>query len=232
MSKGGQDESVTYHMAARSNADWVTDLSEATGEGLSAALLDLQDYLLRATLMYLSQHRRELTLWSEADVRKLAEDCTQEALLEIRAQLNTFRGEAKFTTWAYRFAINRAASELRRQRYRNVSLDWLKDDAPTIFQKMLTQGPLTEPVEPEHFVEQHAYLQLLADILATELNDRQRLAVIGVHWQGRSMEEVAAVLGLTRNALYKLLHDARKRIKAGLAAHYLTESDILAAFED
>jgi RNA polymerase sigma-70 factor (ECF subfamily) len=146
--------------------------------------------------------------------------------------LGTFRGEAKFTTWAYRFAINQAASELRRQRYRNVSLNWLTDEVPSLFQHMLSQGTLVEPVEPEQLAEQHAYLRLLDSILATALTDRQRLAIVGVHWQGRSMEEVAAMLGLSRNALYKLLHDARKRIKAALAAHYLTEGDILAAFEE
>ena len=219
-------------MAARSNADWVAALSEGEGEALSLALQDLRDFLVRATLVYLSQHRSELTLWSQADILQLAEDCAQEALLEIRSQLGTFRGEAKFTTWAYRFAINRAASELRRQRYRNVSLDWLHEDVPSLLQKMVTQGTVAEPVEPEHLVEQHAYLELLTNIISTELNDRQRMAIIGVHWQGRSMEEVAAVLGVTRNALYKLLHDARKRIKARLAAHYLTEGDILAAFEE
>ena len=218
-------------MAARSNADWVGALSEAEGETLSQALQDLRGFLVRASLVYLSQHRSELALWSQADILQLAEDCAQEALLEIRAQLTTFRGEAKFTTWAYRFVINRAASELRRQRYRNVSLDWLNDEVPSLLQKMVTVGTRAEPVEPEHLVEQQAYLQLLTNIISTELSDRQRLAVIGVHWEGRSMEEVAAVLGLTRNALYKLLHDARKRIKAKLAEHYLTEGDILAAFE-
>ncbi len=219
-------------MAARSNADWVGALSEAEGETLSQALQDLRGFLVRAALVYLSQHRSELALWSQTDILQLAEDCAQEALLEIRSQLKTFRGEAKFTTWAYRFVINRAASELRRQRYRNVSLDWLNEDVPSLLQKMVTLGTRAEPAEPEHLVEQHAYLQLLTNIISTELSDRQRLAVIGVHWQGRSMEEVAAVLGLSRNALYKLLHDARKRIKAKLAEHYLTEGDILAAFEE
>jgi len=219
-------------MAARSNADWVEALSEAEGETLSQALQDLRGFLVRATLVYLTQHRSELALWSQADILQLAEDCAQDALLEIRAQISTFRGEAKFTTWAYRFVINRAASELRRQRYRNVSLDWLNDDVPSLLQKMVTLGTRAEPVEPEHLVEQQAYLQLLANIISAELSDRQRLAVIGVLWEGRSMEEVAAVLGLTRNALYKLLHDARKRIKAKLAEHYLTEGDILAAFEE
>ena len=58
------------------------------------------------------------------------------------------------------------------------------------------------------------------------------LALLAVYWQGRSMDEIADVLGLTRNALYKLLYDARRRLKAALSARHLSVGDILAAFED
>jgi RNA polymerase sigma-70 factor (ECF subfamily) len=64
------------------------------------------------------------------------------------------------------------------------------------------------------------------------LNERQRTALLAVYGQGHSMDEVARALGMTRNALYKLLHDARQRVKARLAARHLSESDILSAFED
>jgi RNA polymerase sigma-70 factor (ECF subfamily) len=80
--------------------------------------------------------------------------------------------------------------------------------------------------------ERRQYLTLLRDIIERGLNERQRAAIVGVHIQGLSMDEVAAALGLNRNALYKLLHDARKRIKARLQAQHLTEGDILAAFQD
>jgi DNA-directed RNA polymerase specialized sigma24 family protein len=86
---------------------------------------------------------------------------------------------------------------------------------PSLLQKMLAQGTLTEPVEPEHSVEQQAYLQLLADLMAPALTDRQRRAIIGVHWQGRSMKEVTVVLGLNRNTLHKLLHDGPPAPKGG-----------------
>ena len=149
--------------------------------------------------------------------------------MEIRDNLNTFRGEAKFTTWACQIVINRAASELRRRRYSDFSLDSLRESEPAVFQSLTADK---EKAEPEHVAERRSYLALLRQIVETELGERQRAAIIGVHWQGRSMEEVADALGLTRNALYKLLHDARKSIRDQLTARHLTQGDILAAFED
>jgi RNA polymerase sigma-70 factor (ECF subfamily) len=216
-------------MSSRSNAEWLRALSEGPGEAQSEALQDLHDFLLRATLVYLSLHRSEVAGWSRPDVRNLAEDLAQDSLLEIRASLSSFKGESKFTTWAYRFAINRAASELRRRQYRDVSLDQLREQEPLIFRALLLEQ---ETVEPERMAERRHYLDLLSGIIATELNERQRAAMVGVYVQGLPMEAVAGALDLNRNALYKLLHDARKRIKARLQAQHLTEGDILAVFED
>ncbi len=217
-------------MATRSNEDWLRALSEKPGEAQAEALQDLRDFLLRAVLVYLSLHRSDLAGWSRQDLRDLAEDLAQEALIEIRGSLTDFRGESKFTTWAYRFVINRAASELRRRRYQNQSLDQMREEEPVnVFQAIISDQ---EKIDPEQLAEQRDYLSLLRQIVETELSERQRKAMIAVHWQGRSMDEVAETLGLTRNALYKLLHDARKRIKARLRSRHLSEGDILAAFQD
>jgi RNA polymerase sigma-70 factor (ECF subfamily) len=95
-------------------------------------------------------------------------------VLEITRSLKSFRGESKFTTWAYRFVINRAVSELRRQRYRNVSLDQLREEQRTgLFQAVITDR---EKIEPEQLADQRYYLNLLRDIIDTELNERQRTA--------------------------------------------------------
>ena len=217
-------------MAERTNEEWRWALAEPAGEAQTEALEDLRDFLMRAVLVYLAQRRSELMEWSRQDIHELAEDLSQEALVEIRENLSSFRGESKFTTWAYRFVINRAASELRRQRYQNISLDRLQEESLSfLFQTLVSEG---EKVEPEQLTERRYYLRLLQEIVQTELNERQRQALLAVHWQGRSMDEAADALGLTRNALYKLLHDARRRLKAALYARHLSVGDILAAFED
>lgn len=218
-------------MVNRSNEDWLQTFSEQHGEAYAEALQDLRDFLLRAVLVYLSLHRSDLAAWSRQAVRDLAEDLAQEALMDIRANLTSFRGESKFTTWAYRFVINRAASELRRQHYQNLSFERLHEEEPTFFQDILSRRE-TRQVDPEQLAEQRYYLRLLREIVETELSERQRTAMIAVHWQGRSLDEVAASLGLNRNALYKLLHDARKRLLAGLLARHLSKGDILAAFQE
>ncbi len=216
-------------MFSRSNEDWLWALNEPPGEAQNEALEELHDFLLRAVLVYLSQNRGELAEWGREAVRDLAEDLAQESLLEIRDNLGTFRGESKFTTWACRIVINRAASELRRRRYSDFSLDSLREAEPAVFQSLLADH---ETAEPEHLAEQRSYLALLREIIDTELNERQRVAIIGVHLQGLSMDEMAGLLGLTPNALYKLLHDARKVIKEKLLKRHLTRGDILAAFKD
>jgi RNA polymerase sigma-70 factor, ECF subfamily len=216
-------------MDTRSNADWLKALSEPPGEANREALQDLHNFLVRAGLAYLAQGQAEVKHLSREAARTLAEDAAQEALLAIKNDLANFRGEAKFTTWACRFVINRVVSELRRHRYRDISLDHLQEDNPAIFQSLLSEQTTSEP---EHLAEQRDYLALLQRIVYNDLSDRQREAVINVHWHNYSMEDVAERLGLDRNALYKLLHDARKRIKARLLAEHLTAGDILAAFED
>jgi RNA polymerase sigma-70 factor (ECF subfamily) len=216
-------------MADRSNDEWVWALSEQSIEARAEALQDLRDFLLRAVLVYLSLHRSELAGWSRQAVHDLAEDFTQDALLEIRERLDSFRGESKFTTWAYRFVINRAASELRRQRYHDVSLDRLHDEEPAGLFHAISEE--REKLDPERLAERRHYLNLLYEVISTELSERQRTALVAVYGQGQSMDEVAAALGISRNALYKLLHDARRRLKASLLARHLSEGDILAAFE-
>lgn len=216
-------------MSSRTNKEWLWALTESSGEARDEALLELQDYLLRAALVYLASRRSELAEWGREAVRAMAEDLVQESLEDIRQNLGSFRGESKFTTWAYRFVINRAASELRRQRYRDLSLDQLSEDRPALFQSLLGEQ---ESVDPEQLTLRKTYLDLIFRIVNEELEPRQRQAIVAVFWEGRPMDEVAASLGLNRNALYKLLYDARQRIKAKLSARHLTEGDILGAFQD
>ncbi len=218
-------------MAFLSNQEWLQALSQP-GDARDEALQELRDFLLRAVLVYLSQHRSDLASWGPQAVRDLAEDLAQEALIQINDSLDSFRGESKFTTWAFRFVINRAASELRKQRYRNLSLDSLQEDELIDIQSLLRNEEAVTGGNPERLAEQNYYIGLVRDIVETELNERQRTAIVAVLWEGQSMDQVAARLGLSRNALYKLMHDARKHLKARLLAHHLSLGDILAAFED
>lgn len=214
-------------MTRRSNEQWLQVLKEP-GEQQLEALEALRDYLLRAILVYLHKHRSDLANWSSTDIHNFAEDMAQDALLAIRQKLDTFRGDSKFTTWAYRFAINVTAGELRRSRYRDLSLEGMQEQEAMFLTDVFRD---TQNVEPGVTVERRAFVDLLGRIIREELTERQRLAILGVHFQERSMQEVAEKMGINRNALYKLLHDARKRIKSQLQARYISPGDVLALFE-
>lgn len=211
----------------RTNEEWLQHL-QTIGELRENALVDLRDYLLRAVFLYLRDRRPDLSELDTNELYDLAEDFAQDALLSVRANLHNFRGESKFTTWAYRFVINHAADELRRKQYGHLSLEKLTEQETAVFHSLLSPQ---QYAEPDLASERQDMVRKLVDILQTHLNERQRLAILEVHFQERSMPEVAEELNISTNTLYKLLHDARKKLKAALAANHLSEGDIMAIFD-
>jgi RNA polymerase sigma-70 factor (ECF subfamily) len=214
-------------MTQRTNAEWLEVLQQ-TGNAQQEALLELREYLLRAVYVYLRDRRPELTGLSSAELYELAEDFAQEALLSIRRNLDRFRGDAKFTTWAYRFVINEAASELRRRRFRHISLDDLSGQELAEYTSVLGSEA---GQDPEVEATRRELIVLVLDIIRNELNRKQRVAILTVHFQGRSIQEVAELLDTSPNTLYKILHDGRKKIKSELLAHHYSAGDITGLFE-
>jgi RNA polymerase sigma-70 factor (ECF subfamily) len=214
-------------MAQRTNAEWLNDLQQP-GDVQAGALADLREYLLRAAFVYLRDGRSELNHLSSDDLMEMAEDFAQNALLTLRDNLHKFRGDAKFTTWAYRFVINEAAGELRKRRYRDFSWDEAAEQETAVFHQLLQSD---RPLDPTLQAEREELIRFLVNIIETELNDRQRVAILCIHFQGRSMQETAEILETSPNTLYKTLHDARKKIKAKLLARHYSMGDILALFD-
>ncbi len=205
----------------RTNEVWLRTLS---GTPQSDALQDLRERLLTG-LRYALKQRYSVT---ESDL----EDFTQEALVKILANLDSFRGESKFMTWAQKIAIRVAFSELRRKRWENVSLQdmspaWVaRQEADAL---ALLRLPSAEP-SPERRVTRQSLRTVMAYLIEEELTDLQRQALIAIVLRGMPIEEVARRLGTNRNALYKLLYDARRRLKQSLEAEGLTVDEVLAAF--
>jgi len=204
-------------MIERTNQEWLDALR---GPGCDKALADLRAFLVRG-LGYALANQSNVT---ETDL----EDFAQEALLKILTGLDSFRGESRFTTWAQKIAVHVAFTELRRHRWRDVSLDEMTgfpDADPFI------PDTLADPsVGPEQQAIQRMLWSTLRRIIATELTDRQRQALVAARIHGMPLEEVARRMGTNRNALYKLLHDARQRLKKRMMAKGLSPQDVLAAF--
>src|SRR5215203_5762627 len=199
-------------MQGRTNEQWLTELR---GPNPSEALADLYDLLVRGL-------RAALGGRAEANI----EDFAQEALLKITNNLDSFRGESRFTTWAKKIAMNVALTELKRRRWRDVSLQDLLDQRTKAARELADPG-----LTPEQETLQNTALARLGDIIDTELTERQREAIVAVILEGMPVSEVAKRMGTNQNALYKLLHDARKRLKSRLEAAGLPPQEVLATFE-
>ncbi len=208
---------------ARTNADWLADL-RSLGPAREAALADLRSIIL-AGLPY------ALANWlSAADPQfdALAEDVTQETLMRALDRLDTFEGRSQFTTWVHKIAVRVALTELRRRRWKDVSLDeWLEGEEGEAAPREI---PDSAP-DPERLAEQADVLARVQRIIMEELTEKQRQAMLTVGVRGVPMEEVARRMGLERNALYKLMHDARLRLKRRLLRDGLSPADVLAVFE-
>ncbi len=159
---------------------------------------------------------------------ELIEDFVQDSLLRILDNLDSFRGESRFTTWAQKIAMRVAFSELRRKQWENVSLDQLVSSTSRDGSSPVT-FPDSAP-DPEALTSGRMVAQLVGDIIDNHLTELQRTALKAIIIHRVPMDEVARQLGTNRNALYKLLHDARKKVRTELEKQGLTPDEILAEF--
>ena len=194
---------------ARTDEEWVAAVRAHDAE----ALADLRALLVRA----LGPTLRRL---APDHAAALAEDMVQDALVKILASADTFRGDARFTTWATKVAVRVAYTELRRLRWRDVSLDALLESAP--------DGAAAPDAGrlPDADLEASERIALVRALVSEALTERQRTAIEAVMVHGMPLEEVAVRMDTNRNALYKLLHDARQRIKRAIEARGLTPDDL------
>jgi RNA polymerase sigma-70 factor (ECF subfamily) len=159
----------------------------------------------------------------------LVEETTQETLLRVLSHLHTFEGRSKFTTWVHKIAVRIAITELRRKRWKDTSLDDLLEGEGAMegLGVMAEGGP-----GPETTTEQSELMGQVQRIIAEELTEKQRNAIVAIRIHGMPVEEVARRMDMTRNALYKLIHDARLSLKSRLEETGLSVEELLATFED
>lgn len=213
-------------MSKRTNEEWLAAL-RGEGPEQHAALEDLREYLLRAVYVYLSRHRSDLTHLDPEELRQLSQDWAQEALLAILEKLDTFRGDSLFTTWAFRVVIHLAAGKLRQRRWSVISLDSIAEEGESSALEFIVNE---DTLEPETAIVQKQLWEALRQAIEEELTDRQRTVLVGAVFQGLSVEQLARRLNTNRNNVYKIMHDARKKLKQRLTERGLTEEAFMAAF--
>jgi RNA polymerase sigma-70 factor (ECF subfamily) len=194
---------------SRDNDSWVAQL-KAQNE---SALTDLRDALLRNL-------RKALSHRPLADDSFL-EDAVQDSVIRILAQLQQFQGRSRFLTWATSIAIHVAMGELRRSRWKDVSLNELVSDTG------LPSQVIDREASPAARFDRQSLLAVMEQIIQQDLTAKQKTALLA-ELKGMPQQEIARQLGSNRNAVYKLTHDARKKLKAGLEAAGYTAADIAA----
>lgn len=210
-------------MTKRTNDQWLSDLRDK-GEVRETALEDLHAIILRGLPFALSRWLSP----TNPQFESLTEEVTQETLLRVLDQLHTFEGRSQFTTWVHKIAIRIALTELRRKRWQDSSLDEMVDNE----EKPVSPAILEDSsATPEQSAERADTMERIRRVIDEELTERQRRALIMLGVQGMPMEEAARELNTNRNALYKLLHDARLRLKQRLQTEGLDAQEVLAAFE-
>jgi RNA polymerase sigma-70 factor (ECF subfamily) len=204
-------------MNERTNEEWLADLR---GPRRDEALADLRVILVRG-LGY------ALASYSAVDAANI-EDFVQDALLKILDALDTFRGEAKFTTWAQKIAVRVAFTEMRRRRWEDISLEAIIEPYDLDF---VPDMLVDRSAGPDQQALQRIFLETVQRVMAEGLTDKQRQALAAIKVHGMPLEEVARRMGTNRNALYKVIYDARQRLQRELEAEGVSPEEILAAFE-
>ncbi len=210
----------------RTNEQWLRELKAEGTPEQAEAIEDLRMYLLRAVLYFFSQNPGDLRGLARPEIEQVAQDMAQDALLTILKNLDEFRGESKFTTWAYRFAINMSLVEARRQRWKNLSLDRILEnsDLPDL------QFEDTESPDPDRSAQQQEIWEAVREVIQNELTERQRAILTAVVFDDVPVDVVTKEFKMNRNAVYKMVHDARTKLKKRLEERGFDVSEILSLF--
>jgi RNA polymerase sigma-70 factor, ECF subfamily len=192
---------------------WLRDLA-ANGYRRETALVRLHALLLRAA-------RREATRRAPAspvsgvEFADVAQQAADDALVAIVAKLGEFRGESRFTTWAYKFVVLEVASKLTRHAWRTKPAIAQVEEWETL--------PDRFGLTPQEALEQRELLAAIRDAVQVALSERQRKVFVALVLNGVPLDVLAAETGSNRNALYKVLFDARRKVRAHLVANGYTE---------
>ena len=199
---------VTALAAAPGLEEWHLDL-RAEGASREEAVAQLHGLLLRAARFEVFRRRDSIPQLSAVELDELAQDAADDAALSVLRRLDDFRGESSFRTWAYKFALLEAAVKVRRRAWRDreVTLE------PEHWESLAHAGP-----GPDDDAESAALLEAVREGIRTALTPRQRQVLVATVLEGVPIDVLAERLGSNRNALYKMLHDARGRLREHVAA--------------
>jgi RNA polymerase sigma-70 factor (ECF subfamily) len=178
----------------------------------------LHEVLLRVALYELSRRRGQLCSIRGPEFDDLAQQAANDALVNVLAKLDEFRGLSRFTTWAYKFVVFEVSGKVARHAWRR--------QPPSRRELAFEQRPDSLAPRPGDRLEQKEQLKALSAAIG-ELTDRQRNVFVAIALNNIPIDVLAIELGTNRNAIYKNLFDARRTLRASMAAagHAVLKTD-------
>ncbi len=192
----------------RESSVWLERLG-SDGREREAAIGELHALLVRAARFEINRRRAAFPQLRGGDQEDLAQQSADDALMAVLGKLGEFRGESRFTTWAYKFALYEAAAQVRKRAWQGREIPLKSEAWPLVADR--GSGP-------EGDAETDELLGTLRDAIATDLTPHQREVLVALALNEVPIDVLAERLNTTRGALYKALHDARQKLRAGLAA--------------
>jgi RNA polymerase sigma-70 factor, ECF subfamily len=192
------------------SAGWISALT-GTGPAREAGLVRLHELLVRVAVREL-RRRDACSGIAGPELDDLAHQAAADAMIAIIAKLDTFRGESRFTTWAYRFAVLEVSSKLGRHY-------WRQHPAASLDAEDWDRLPDRFGLDPGEQAAQTEMISAIRHAVDQELTARQRQLFVAVVLNGIPLDAVVARTGMTRNSIYKAIFDARRKIRASLVAN-------------
>jgi RNA polymerase sigma-70 factor, ECF subfamily len=204
------------HRVDSASRKWLQELRD-DGAVRDEAIGRLHVLLLKAARFEVARRRRLLPHIRGGDFDDIANQAADDALVAVLTRLDAFRGESRFTTWAYKFALLEAAVKLRRRA-------WQGREIPMPESGDLELLPGGGP-SPQEALEQRELIVAVRETIAGELTSHQRDVFVALALNGVPIDVLAERLGTTRGALYKTLHDARQKLRGELMRRGFALSD-------
>ena len=176
--------------------------------------------LQRAAFHELHRRRGQLGALSGPEFDDVAQQCADDAMMKILARINDFEGLSRFTTWAYKFVIFEVSNKVARHTWRN--------HTPSVEELTWEHVPDMLAIRPGDHAERREQLAALVKAIDADLTPRQREVFVAIALNDVAIDVLALQLDSNRNAIYKNLFDARRKLRASLAAagHPLSDEQV------
>jgi RNA polymerase sigma-70 factor, ECF subfamily len=200
---GGRRAPISPGGPDRESQAWVAELS-TKGPGYDAAVERLHELLMRAARFEVGRRARAIGHLRGGDIDDIATQAADDALVAVLAKLDRFKGNSRFSTWAYKFALLEAAVKVRRLAWQGKEIPLEPEQWPRV----------ADAGDSPHAQSERS--ELLGDIaraIEEKLTPHQREVLVALALNEVPIDVMAERLGTTRGALYKTLHDARQKLR-------------------